>query len=143
MTSAMTEQQAITAALFDEWTAIEKLLTGLAPEQWMRPSPLPGWTSTSGGSSPSPRASSVTALLPASAKAAIYGSAGAIIMWQSNTFSARARIAFTTGGPKVMFGTKWPSIMSRCTQSAPARTTVSTSSPSREKSAERMEGAMR
>ncbi len=44
MTSAMTEQQAITAALFDEWTAIEKLLAGLTPEQWMRPSPLPGWT---------------------------------------------------------------------------------------------------
>ena len=28
--------------------------------------------------------------------------------------------AFSTGGPKLMFGTKWPSITSRCSQSAPA-----------------------
>src|SRR5690606_38320615 len=36
----------------------------------------------------------------------------------------------------------WLSITSKCTQSAPAASTLSTSSPSRAKSAERMEGAM-
>jgi hypothetical protein len=45
-----------------------------------------------------------------------------------------------TGGPKVMLGTKWPSITSRWTQSAPAATTASTSSPRREKSADRIDG---
>ena len=29
------------------------------------------------------------------------------------------RTVFTTAGPKEMFGTKWPSMMSRCSQSAP------------------------
>ena len=46
-------------------------------------------------------------------------------------------------GPKVMFGTKCPSITSIWIQSAPAASTARTSSPSRAKSAERMEGAMR
>src|SRR5277367_3508586 len=47
-----------------------------------------------------------------------------------------------TGGPKVMLGTKWPSITSRWIQSAPAATTARTSSPSLAKSADRIEGAM-
>ena len=47
-----------------------------------------------------------------------------------------------TGGPNVMFGTKCPSITSRWIQSAPAASTVATSSPSRAKSADRIEGAM-
>src|SRR5690606_12259004 len=47
-----------------------------------------------------------------------------------------------TCGPKVMLGTKWPSITSRWIQSAPAAATASTSSPSREKSADSTEGAM-
>src|ERR1700730_434443 len=42
-----------------------------------------------------------------------------------------------------MFGTKCPSITSRCSQSAPAATTSRTSSPRRAKSAARIDGAMR
>ena len=79
---------------------------------------------------------------PASAKASRYGSHGSIIRWQSNTLSVRLRIALMTGGPKVMFGTKCPSITSRWIQSAPARTTASTSSPSREKSLDSIDGAI-
>ena len=56
--------------------------------------------------------------------------------------SMRRRIALITGGPKVMLGTKWPSITSRWIQSAPAASMASTSSPRRAKSAERIEGAM-
>jgi hypothetical protein len=50
--------------------------------------------------------------------------------------------AFTMSGPRVMFGTKWPSMTSMCSQSAPAAWTARTSSPSRAKSAARIEGAM-
>ena len=52
------------------------------------------------------------------------------------------RIAFTTTGPMVMLGTKWPSITSTCSQSAPAASTARASSPSLAKSADRIEGAM-
>src|SRR6516164_5521642 len=41
----------------------------------------------------------------------------------------------------VMLGTKWPSITSTCTQSAPAWSIARTSSPRRAKSAARMDGA--
>src|ERR1043165_2383583 len=41
-----------------------------------------------------------------------------------------------------MLGTKWPSMTSMCTQSAPAAVMARTSSPSFEKSLARMEGAM-
>src|SRR5215469_11120066 len=54
-----------------------------------------------------------------------------------------ARTALTTTGPKVRFGTKRPSMTSTWIQSAPARSTARTSSASRPKSAERMEGATR
>ena len=53
------------------------------------------------------------------------------------------RMAFTTAGPMVRFGTKCPSITSTCTRSAPALVMAAISSPSRAKSAERIEGAMR
>ncbi|MNL59059.1 hypothetical protein D3C87_1827520 [compost metagenome] len=53
------------------------------------------------------------------------------------------RIDFRMSGPKVMFGTKCPSITSQWIQSAPASSIARTSSPSFEKSAERMEGAIR
>ena len=46
----------------------------------------------------------------------------------------------TVIGPIVMLGTKCPSITSTWIQSAPAASIARTSSPSREKSAERMEG---
>src|SRR3954453_20326380 len=39
-----------------------------------------------------------------------------------------------------MFGTKWPSITSRCRKSAPPPRTASISDPSLEKSAERIDG---
>ena len=48
-----------------------------------------------------------------------------------------------TGGPKLMFGTKCPSITSRCRKSAPPASTSSISAPSLEKLAERIDAAMR
>src|SRR5438552_11722104 len=45
------------------------------------------------------------------------------------------------GGPKLMFGTKWPSITSRCKKSAPPVKTSWISAPSFEKSAERIDAA--
>ena len=50
--------------------------------------------------------------------------------------------ALTTGRPTVMFGTKRPSITSTCRMDAPAFSTVEISSPSREKSADRIDGAI-
>src|SRR5438128_846118 len=52
-------------------------------------------------------------------------------------------MAATTGGPKERFGTNWLSIRSRCSQSAPASLQRRTSSPRREKSLARIEGASR
>src|SRR3954462_7163237 len=46
----------------------------------------------------------------------------------------------TTGRPMVRFGTKWPSITSTCSQSAPC--TAAASSASRAKSAARIDGAI-
>ena len=45
-------------------------------------------------------------------------------------------------GPMVMLGTKWPSMTSTWIQSQPAASMARTSSPSRAKSAERIDGAM-
>lgn len=71
-------------------------------------------------------------------------------MWQSNVpfpmpckgLSIRSLIFATTGGPKVMFGTKWPSMMSTCSQSAPCFIVLVHSSANTPKSADRMEGAI-
>ena len=52
------------------------------------------------------------------------------------------RTASTTAGPKEMFGTKWPSMMSRCSQSAPERSARAASLPKRVKSAASSEGAI-
>ena len=52
------------------------------------------------------------------------------------------RKARTAGGPKVRFGTKWPSITSTWIQSAPWRSTAAISAPKLAKSAERIEGAI-
>ena len=68
--------------------------------------------------------------------------AAAIIRCTSNGIVACLRSAFTITGPMLMFGTKCPSIMSRCSQSAPAAATARVSSPSRAKSAARSEGAI-
>jgi len=48
----------------------------------------------------------------------------------------------TIRGPIVIFGTKCPSITSTCIQSAPAASAAWTSSPSFEKSADNIEGAI-
>jgi hypothetical protein len=74
----------------------------------------------------------------------------AIIMWQSNVplppgYFGRAtceRILETMGAPKVMFGTKCPSMTSRWTQSHPLSTTPEQTGPRLAKSALRMEGDM-
>src|SRR5690606_1094016 len=53
------------------------------------------------------------------------------------------RSAATSCGPKLRFGTKWLSITSTWIQSAPAAWTARHSAPKAEKSAARMEGAIR
>src|SRR5215813_873126 len=51
-------------------------------------------------------------------------------------------MAFTTGSPIVIFGTKWPSITSTWSTPAPPLSTARISSASREKSADRIDGAI-
>jgi hypothetical protein len=71
-------------------------------------------------------------------------------MWQSNVplppgfegLSTCDLIFVTTGAPKVMLGTKWPSITSTCSQSQPLLIVVEHASPRAAKSAERIDGAM-
>lgn len=71
-------------------------------------------------------------------------------MWQSKVpralgsvgRSTHPRICDTTGQPMVMLGTKWPSMMSTWSQSAPSSIFRAQSWPSLEKSALRMEGAI-
>ena len=48
----------------------------------------------------------------------------------------------TTGAPKVMLGTKWPSMMSTCSQSAPWPIVSEHALPRAPKSAERIDGAI-
>ena len=62
-------------------------------------------------------------------------------MWTSNTRSVVFLREEITGIPKEMLGTNAPSITSRWMYCAPASETVFTSSPSFEKSAERIDGA--
>mmetsp|Transcript_28539 Transcript_28539/g.76247 ORF Transcript_28539/g.76247 Transcript_28539/m.76247 type:complete len:259 (-) Transcript_28539:185-961(-) len=78
---------------------------------------------------------------PALAKSSTRFSGFSIMRWQSSTASGSfLRRAATTSGPIVMFGTNLPSMTSTCTQSAPAFRTLPTSSPSLEKSADKIEG---
>jgi len=65
-----------------------------------------------------------------------------IIRWQSNgMFGTALRSDFTTGGPIVMLGTKWPSMTSTCSTVPPPSIAAFACSPRREKSAERIDGA--
>ncbi len=83
---------------------------------------------------------------PASAKASICRSGASIIRWTSRTPPAswtRSAIEAATSGPIVIGGTKWPSITSKWITRAPAAITSSSWEPSREKSAERIDGATR
>ena len=90
--------------------------------------------------SPSASQCTVIASHPASANASTYLTGSSIIRWASKNFPEDPLTAFTTGGPNVMLGTNIPSITSRWIQSAPALSTLATSSPSFEKSADRMDG---
>src|SRR5688572_22796221 len=63
--------------------------------------------------------------------------------WASMGSRVEARTARTTSGPMVMLGTNRPSITSTWIMSAPPASTARTSSPRREKSAGRIDGAIR
>src|SRR5208282_1161491 len=64
-----------------------------------------------------------------------------IIRWQSSGKSVTLRSDFTTGGPMVRFGTKCPSMISTWMTLPPPSAAACTCSPSRAKSAERIDGA--
>src|SRR5258708_5846028 len=69
-------------------------------------------------------------------------SACSIIRWQSRMALGRAFLSdATTGGPIVIFGTKWPSITSTWRTVPPPSSAAFASSPSRAKFAESIEGA--
>src|SRR5579862_4413376 len=78
---------------------------------------------------------------PASANTGINSSGFSIIRWQSSGNFVTLRSDFTTGGPIVRFGTKCPSITSTWMTLAPPSVAAHTCSPSRAKSAERIDGA--
>lgn len=90
--------------------------------------------------SPSASQWTVMASHPASAKASMYLTGSSIIRWASKNLSEYPLTALITGGPNVMLGTNLPSITSRWIQSAPALSVLAISSPSLEKSADRIEG---
>mmetsp|Transcript_52358 Transcript_52358/g.128501 ORF Transcript_52358/g.128501 Transcript_52358/m.128501 type:complete len:222 (-) Transcript_52358:140-805(-) len=77
---------------------------------------------------------------PALTKSGMRSSGSTIIRWTSSGLSVTGRSASTTSGPIVMLGTNRPSMTSTCTQSQPALSMARTSSPSLEKSADRMDG---
>src|SRR5262249_29361857 len=76
-------------------------------------------------------------------KSSISLSGSTTIRCTSSGFCVARRTASTTSGPIVRFGTKRPSITSTWIQSPPASSEARTSSASRPKSAERIEGAIR
>src|SRR4051794_4532801 len=81
---------------------------------------------------------------PALANSAIWRSGCSIMRWTSTSAPAAwtcSAIAPTASGPIVIGGTKWPSITSTWMTPAPAASTSPTSSPSRAKSAARIDGA--
>jgi hypothetical protein len=80
----------------------------------------------------------VTEPAPASAYCGAQRSGSSIMRWQSSGMSVALRSDSTTGRPRVRLGTKWLSMTSTCSQSAPR--TASASSESRAKSADRILG---
>ena len=90
--------------------------------------------------SPSASQWTVMASHPASAKVSMYLAGSSIIRWASKNLSEYPLTALITGGPNVILGTNIPSITSRWIQSAPALSVLAISSPSLEKSADRIEG---
>src|SRR5262249_3244078 len=79
---------------------------------------------------------------PASMNSGAYLSGSVIIKWTSSGTRAALRTASTTNGPIVRFGTKWPSIISTWSQSAPASSTARICSPRQVKSDDSIEGAI-
>src|SRR5579871_3481312 len=72
--------------------------------------------------------------------AGAYLSGSVIIRCTSSLVLVTLRSASTTSGPMVMFGTKWPSMTSTCRVLQPAASSGEIESPSRAKSAERIDG---
>src|SRR5262245_5028918 len=109
---------------------------------WVRPTRIPRSRirANSGRGSPSSMCT-VHPSAPASAKSSRRSPGLSTIRWQSRCRSVRLRSDFTTGGPMVRLGTKWPSITSTWRRSASAATR-STSSASWAKSADRIDGAI-
>ena len=83
----------------------------------------------------------VTRSAPASAKRATYFSGLTIIRCTSRNFAVALRMAFSTGNPNEMLGTKTPSITSIWTHSAALASTIRVSRSRWPKSAESIEGA--
>ena len=87
---------------------------------------------------------------PGCSMEAYIGHTSAIIMWQSKVplpcrdrgRSTCERIFFTTGAPNVMLGTKWPSMISMCSQSATCPMVSEHAAPRAAKSADRIDGAI-
>ena len=80
----------------------------------------------------------VTLDAPASTYSGAQRSGSSIIRWQSSGWSATFASASTTGRPRVRLGTKWLSITSTCSQSAPETDRAAASRLA--KSADRMLG---
>ena len=126
------------SALSRNGTSLSMVVSGLMETPTF--SPLSLILSTAARMSPSASQCTVMASQPASAKASMYLTGSSIIRWASKNLSEYLLTALMTGGPNVMFGTNIPSITSRWIQSAPALSVLAISSPSLEKSADRMEG---
>ncbi|CAM5359546.1 hypothetical protein SAVIM40S_01401 [Streptomyces avidinii] len=80
----------------------------------------------------------VTEPAPASTYCGAQRSGSSIMRWRSSGMSVALLRDSTIGIPRVRFGTKWLSMTSTCSQSAPS--TAFASSASRAKSADRMLG---
>ena len=79
---------------------------------------------------------------PALAKSSMYLTGSSIIRWASNGMSVQCLAHLMIGAPNVRLGTNMPSMTSRCAQSAPLFSTLTSSSPNLEKSQDSMEGAI-
>mmetsp|Transcript_32226 Transcript_32226/g.96213 ORF Transcript_32226/g.96213 Transcript_32226/m.96213 type:complete len:233 (-) Transcript_32226:65-763(-) len=79
---------------------------------------------------------------PAAAKSVTHCLGWLTIRWQSNTAAECLRRHLMMGAPMVRLGTKWPSMTSRCSQSAPSSSIRLDSSASRAKSDDSMDGHM-
>src|SRR5437667_336179 len=79
---------------------------------------------------------------PASAKACTKSCGCVTIKWASKGTLVSARIDLTIAGPIVRLGTKWPSITSMWSMSAPASAASRTWSPKRSNRADKIDGAI-